>query len=195
MTPQQPIFDPTYLNLEYFFYKILELLRAIYHFFVTTDLFSKIFSLLNVLLSLSAILFISVIIYSTIRIRELRQKELADLKKFIVREPASSGKNEKWEKIQQDILSANPSDWRLAIIEADTILDEMVQVMGYKGADMGERLKSVEPSDFETLDDAWEAHKVRNRIAHDGSAYPLTHDEAKRIIGLYERVFREFKFI
>ena len=195
MTPPQPPFNPTFLNLEYFFSKIFEFFRAIYDFFMTTDLFAKLFTLLNILLTLAAILFIAVIIYSIIRIRELRQKELDDLKKFIVREPTSAGKNEKWEKIQNDILSNNPSDWRLAIIEADTVLDEMVKTMGYKGADLGERLKSIEPSDFDTLNDAWEAHKVRNRIAHDGSAYPLTHDEAKRIIGLYERVFREFKFI
>ena len=194
MLPQEPIFDPTFLNLEYFFYKVLQLFRAIYDFFANLD-YAQLFSLVNILLTLAAILFITVIIYSSIRIRELRQKELADLKKFIVHEPASSGKNEKWEKIQTDIQSTNPSDWRLAIIEADTVLDDMVKVMGYKGEDLGERLKSVEPSDFETLNDAWEAHKVRNRIAHDGSNYPLTHDEAKRIIGLYERVFREFKFI
>ena len=195
MLPQEPLFNPTFLNLEYFFYKILELFRIIYNFFSTTNLFANLFSLLKTFLSLAAILFIAVIIYTIIRSRELRQEELEKLKKFIVREPSSPVKNERWEKIQKDILSTNQSDWRLAIVEADTILDEMTRAMGYKGVDLGERLKSIESSDFETLNDAWEAHKVRNRIAHDGSAYPLTHDEAKRIIGLYEKVFREFKYI
>ena len=126
MNPPQPPFNPTFLNLEYFFSKIYEFFRAIYDFFMTTDLFAKLFTLLNILLTLAAILFIAVIIYSIIRIRELRQKELDDLKKFIIREPTSSGKNEKWEKIQKDILSVNPSDWRLAIIEADTVLTERI---------------------------------------------------------------------
>jgi hypothetical protein len=194
MNPPGPIFDPTFLNLEYLFYKILQLFRAIYEFFATFD-YAKLLSLINILFTLSAILFITVIIYTTMRIRELRAKELEELKKFIVREPTAEGKNDKWDKIQKDIESINENDWRLAIIEADSILDEMVKQMGLKGEDLGERLKSVEPSDFDTLDDAWEAHKVRNRIAHDGSAYPLTQSEAKRIIGLYEKVFREFKYI
>src|SRR3990172_4526033 len=195
MTPTQPPFEPTFLNLEYLFYKIYDFFRSIYEFFANAGFFSKFYYWLVVLLSLAAILFIVIIIYTLIRIHELKKHEKEHLKKLLVREPSSTGKNEKWEKIKQDIHSQNPSDWRLAIIEADTMLDEMVQSMGYKGADLGERMKSIEPSDFETLNDAWEAHKVRNRIAHDGRAYPLTHDEAKRIIGLFEKVFREFKFI
>src|SRR3990167_5557173 len=84
---------------------------------------------------------------------------------------------------------------RLAVLEADVLLDEMVTHMGYHGDSLGERLRSVEKSDFVTLDKAWEAHAVRNKIAHEGSAFPLANREAKRVIGLYEEVFREFHYI
>lgn len=193
MLPQQPLFNPTFLNLEYLFYQVLRFFRSVFDFFANLD-FSQFVSLLKILLTLAAILFITVIIYVYIRINELKQKEKEKLHTFIA--PASPPKrNDRWEKILLDLQSANPSDWRLAIIEADSILDDMVKSMGYDGADMGERMKKIEPADFNTLDLAWEAHKVRNRIAHDGSAYPINHDEAKRIIGLYEKVFREFEYI
>lgn len=102
--------------------------------------------------------------------------------------------NKRWANVQSLIRSYNANDWKQAIIEADIILDDMLKKMGYQGKSIGDRLKTVDPADFMTLDEAWEAHKFRNRIAH-GSAYVLTKDEAERIIGLFEKVFSEFFYI
>lgn len=103
--------------------------------------------------------------------------------------------NARWSQIEKHIESDSPNDWRLAIIEADIMLDEMVKSMGYHGDSLGERLKGIEQSDFTTIDAAWEAHKVRNQIAHAGSDYILTQREARRIINLYRQVFQEFQYI
>jgi hypothetical protein len=103
--------------------------------------------------------------------------------------------NTKWERVVELINSANSSDWRVAIIEADVMLEELMQKCGYRGETVGEMLKSVEKSDFPTIDSAWEAHKIRNRIAHSGSAFQLNEREAKQAIALYETVFKEFKII
>jgi hypothetical protein len=103
--------------------------------------------------------------------------------------------NRRWANIQSLVHSYNMNDWKQAIIEADTILDEMLDKMGYKGQSIGEKLKKIEPSDFITLNQAWEAHKVRNRIAHSGSNFSLSKDEAERIIGLYKEIFSEFFYI
>jgi hypothetical protein len=109
--------------------------------------------------------------------------------------PGGSPKNEKWEQVQTHINSKNPSEWRLAIIEADIMLDELLKASGYHGDTVGERLKAVEPSDFTSLEAAWEAHKVRNQIAHQGSGFEINEREAKRVINLFETVFREFNII
>lgn len=104
-------------------------------------------------------------------------------------------RNEKWESVLKNINSLNASDWKLAILDADNMLDELLKVAGYHGDSLGEMLKSVEKSDFVTLDAAWEAHKVRNQIAHQGIDFVLNQREAKGVIALYERVFKEFKII
>lgn len=104
-------------------------------------------------------------------------------------------KNAKWERVLTHINSANASDWRLAIIEADIMLDELLRAQGYHGDSLGEMLKAVERSDMLTLDNAWEAHKIRNEIAHAGSDYLLNERDAKRAVGLFESVFKEFKII
>jgi hypothetical protein len=62
------------------------------------------------------------------------------------------------------------------------------------GNTLGDKLKQATRGDFKTLDAAWEAHRVRNQIAHEGSDFILTKHEAKRVIALYETVFEEFKY-
>jgi len=103
--------------------------------------------------------------------------------------------NERWNRVEDLASSTEPGNWRLAILEADIMLDDIVRRMGYVGEGLGERLKQVEKSDFVTLDKAWEAHKIRNSIAHEGGDFILTQREARRIIGLYKEVFQEFHYV
>lgn len=102
---------------------------------------------------------------------------------------------EKWGNIKKLADSQNPSDWRLAIIEADIILSDLLDKLQLPGDTMGEKLKAVEKSDFITLDAAWEAHKFRNSIAHEGSDFLINEREIHRVISLYESVFKEFELI
>lgn len=103
--------------------------------------------------------------------------------------------NEKWQKVVIHINSENPSDWKLAILECDIMLGDIMEKMGYGQPSISEKLKAVEPSDFINIEAAWEAHKIRNQIAHEGSDFLINEREAKRVIGLYEAVFREFEYI
>ena len=192
----QPLFDPRYLNIEYFFNQVLELLRMIGR--ILGGDFSVITSRLKILLLFLSLLFIAGIIYTALRILEIRRSEREKYQSMIVAEEPEDGgvRRERWQTIIKKMESENISDWKLAIIEADTLLDEMVKKMGYPGENLGERLRHVEVSDFTSLQEAWEAHKVRNRIAHDSSdQFILTAREARRVIGLFEKVFREFKYI
>jgi hypothetical protein len=104
-------------------------------------------------------------------------------------------KNQKWERVIEHINSTNSSDWKLAIIEADIMLDDLLRAAGYHGDSVGEMLKAVEKSDFTTIEAAWEAHKTRNQIAHQGGGFDITERDAKRVIALYESVFKEFQVI
>lgn len=104
-------------------------------------------------------------------------------------------KNPRWDKIVAQSNSINSADWRQAIIDADVMLEELLQAQNYHGDGVGEMLKSVDKSDFLTLDAAWDAHKVRNQIAHAGPDFDLTERETKRVIAEFEAVFREFEIV
>ncbi|MCA9363456.1 hypothetical protein KC851_04000 [Candidatus Kaiserbacteria bacterium] len=87
--------------------------------------------------------------------------------------------------------SDNPNDWKLAIIEADVMLDEALKNRGFVGTTLGERLRNITPNQMDSINDAWEAHKVRNRIAHEGSDFILTQRVVQETIMRYQRVFTE----
>ena len=147
-----------------------------------------------------SLFFMIVIVYCVEQLKLIRKKEEAkyDLKVEPAFEPesqADAALARRWESVQKHISSDNENDWKQAIIEADIMLDDILTKMGYRGETIGEKLKRVDKGDFRTLDDAWEAHKVRNQIAHDGSAFSLNHHEAKHTINAYKRVFEEFFYI
>lgn len=101
----------------------------------------------------------------------------------------------RWENATKHISSDNPNDWKQAIIEADIILDDLLNKLGYSGDSIGEKLKKVATGDMKSLNEAWEAHKIRNQIAHEGSTFTINHHEAKNVISMYRKVFEEFYYI
>lgn len=141
----------------------------------------------------ASVVFAVLITYLVIRLNQLRALERERLKAAGPKE--ARGRDHRWERIESLVESASPNDWRQAVLEADIMLDELVTRMGYTGESLGEKMKQIEKGDFYTLDSAWEAHKVRNRIAHEGGDYILTQREARRVIGLFRQVFDEFGLV
>jgi len=144
---------------------------------------------LNVL-GFLALIGIAVVVFRSAKLNKVYIKDVLD----IMPEPSAPKVAEtRWKIIKAKALSQNPSERKIAIIEADAMLDEMVKKMGYSGETLAERLKNIETSDFLTLNDAWEAHKFRNKIAHE--AHEVNIRDAQRIIKLYENIFQEFTYI
>lgn len=104
-------------------------------------------------------------------------------------------KNARWEEVVRLGSSPSESDWRRAIMEADIILGNMLEHLGYRGQSIGDKLKDANPLQFTTLDLAWKAHKVRNDIAHAGEGYHLSERDTAATLDFYRRVFEEFDYI
>ena len=165
------------------------------YFFDLYDKYGYSLILLSMFLSSALVVFIMYVIFRINGIYSKQRKSLRPIKKAGEEKKEENVKSEKWQIITEHIESENVNDWRLAILEADIILGEMLDKLGDRGEGIGEQLKSVDKSDFTTIDDAWEAHKIRNSIAHEGSSFLITEREAKRVIGLYKKVFEEHGYI
>lgn len=212
----QPLFDPStkpdpnsflgnkYLDPEYLFGKEVSGSRSVWS--VLTD--QKTIDAFHTALYMCAIFFITVILYSFVRLLEIRKKEHDHLHHEIEeyahkhREKEKAGladeavsQNPRWRQVLQLLYSPNSNDWKLSVMEADAMLDSLLTNLGFQGQSLGEKLKMSGEQGFKHLNTAWEVHSIRNRIAHEGSIFEISHHEAKRVIALYEAIFRDFGFI
>ncbi|TSC78661.1 MAG: Uncharacterized protein G01um101433_122 [Parcubacteria group bacterium Gr01-1014_33] len=99
-----------------------------------------------------------------------------------------------WEGIQNLGASQNPSDWNMAILRADALLDDTLQDLGYEGPMLSDRLRIVDPTKLPSRERVWSAHRLRNAIAHD----PLEQHSRETIqaaIKTYEQAFKELQVL
>lgn len=189
----KPLPETRFLNLEYIFNKLLDILGlrdiilAIIRWF-GSDSF-RIFALIVSVLLLAGII---ILLY---KIHQLRRKKLGLYAEFLEKKEVPEERGSHWKEIKNKLNSANSSDWKAAIIEVDNLMDEIIMRIGYKGDDLGERLKSIEPSDFDNLQNIWEAHQVRNKIIHEGEKFEVTKDLAKTTLEKYEKALKELRYI
>lgn len=100
----------------------------------------------------------------------------------------------KWKKIKARMATMQEADYKLAIIEADKLFDELLRRMAYHGKDMGERLSQITSEQLSNINAVWESHKARNFISHDTN-YHINFSEAEKMIQNYENAFREFEIL
>ncbi|MBI1999417.1 MAG: hypothetical protein HYS74_02065 [Parcubacteria group bacterium] len=197
--PVKP-FDPNYLNIEFFFNLIFlwfswftQKLQELVGLAGTADLAAVKWFLWAFSAACAAGIVYTLVQHG--RLQRAQEKKYGELRVTAIEKLSLEDRNKRWQHVLDYMDSPNESDWRLAIIEADSMLENILDKMGYIGATIGDRLKGIEQSDFLTLNEAWEAHKVRNRIAHEGTAFRLTKREADRVINLFRKVFEEFHYI
>lgn len=206
--------NPVFLNLEYIFFLIYRAVARFFNFLFggninDPDAGGRVFSGLKVLATLLVILLITIILYCLVRLYEIEKEgkpkklkttpsakagSVAIATEHFVGHPVTRD-NPTWTSVRNKLLSDNQSDWRLAIIEADIYLDRVLDQKGFYGDTLGDKFKQISPEQLPSIQIAWEAHKVRNRIAHDGSGFVLTMPEARRVLSYYEIVFRDLEVI
>lgn len=190
------LFNPHYINIEYFFDKISNGAGPILHALIE----GHTWYVVGIISSVLSIFFIAVIIFSIVRMREIQIFEKSHIDHEIAIALArdaeeANRENPRWKYVLQMVESQSESDWRLAIIEADSMIDDVLKDRGYSGDSLGERLKNARSDAFLNIDNAWEAHNLRNKIAHEGMSVPLSQIETRRAIRLFETVLEEFGVI
>jgi hypothetical protein len=203
--PQTPIPGLNFSGWDNFFHNISQFF---YHLFNPSYHIPYAGTGFKLVLAILAIFFVFIITYTFVRLLEIRKKEHEYLHHQIEEyahrhaeidkkawEDKGSFLNKRWEIVLEYLFSENAGDWKLAVIEADSMLDGLMDQLGFKGENLGEKLKGVNQENFKSLTTAWEVHTIRNRIAHEGAEFDLSQHEAKRVIALYEQIFRTFGYI
>jgi hypothetical protein len=188
----KPLFTPNYLNIEYVFAKIV----AIFAFLVDPHFWSVV-GIVSMFLSIACI---AIIVFALVRLVEIQIYDDEEIKHEIHNATLKQKErdrvaNPRWHYIQTLIESPNDSDWRVAIIEADSMMEEILREKGLSGVTVSELLESAKDSGYRSIQDAWDAHLVRNQIAHEGANFPISQVEGRRVIKMFQNFFEELRVI
>ncbi|MDP3954103.1 MAG: hypothetical protein Q8Q06_01635 [bacterium] len=136
-------------------------------------------------------IFIAILGYIFYRVQgliKMRAKQAAES----LNPPASavSAYDARWEEIKNHANSFNTAEWKLAVIEADKLVDTALKAAGFPGETMGEMLTLIKSEQLPEIGNLWEAHKLRNLLVHDPS-YEMRHNDAIAAVEVFERIIRE----
>lgn len=98
----------------------------------------------------------------------------------------------RWEVIKKRLESQEEKEFKIAIIEADEMVGDLVKGMGHQGENLGEIFKSVPEMQVESMAKVKKAHETKNRIVQDEN-FPVSLELAKETLGLYEEFLDEFE--
>jgi hypothetical protein len=115
-----------------------------------------------------------------------------DLIEFLSFKPYQAKKTKKWKKVLYRLETGLESEAKLALIESEMVLDEVLKESGYPGENLGEKLGKITVASLPNIEEVKEAHKIRDNIIHD-PAYKLTLEEAERTIKIYEKALKDLE--
>ncbi len=97
---------------------------------------------------------------------------------------------ERWQSVIKRVNLASPESMRLAIIEADGVVDAILKDIGISGEHMADRLMRIAPESLLSLNRLWRAHRLRNELVHT-PGFAISAEEAKKTIDDYESFLKE----
>lgn len=95
---------------------------------------------------------------------------------------------EQWRRIEELLNLGKEMNYKLAVIEADKLLDEALKKMYFPGTTMAERLK-LATYKFPKLGQVRWAHAVRNQVVHD-AYYSLKYNETRKVLELFKQALK-----
>lgn len=95
---------------------------------------------------------------------------------------------QQWREIEQLLAAPGDVSRKLAVLEADKLLDQALKAMTMPGATLGERLKFAEYK-YPQIREVWWAHRIRNQLAHE-STYHLDAGMARRAVQSFKKTLQ-----
>ena len=137
-----------------------------------------------VIVSLS---FIGGIIYFLLKTEWLKRLVSKDIVEFLSFKPYEMrivSKN--WEKILKRLEKGMESEIKLAVIEADDLLNDVLERMGYTGNNLGERLKQLDEATLPNIHEVLDIRRIKGNIVHDPT-YRLNLEQTRMILYVYKQ--------
>lgn len=99
-----------------------------------------------------------------------------------------------WEQIKKRIISSSQQDWKLAVLEADKILGEILKMAGYLGRDLNKKLETLKEGNLSNLEEIKKAHLLANQIMKD-PGMELKKEDAIIALKSFKKAFIELNLL
>ncbi len=130
--------------------------------------------------------FLFFVIYFMINSTWLQYKFLEDVSEFFSWQAYGQREtNKQWSRIKKRTESGAESDYKLAIIDANDFLEEVLDSRGYDGNDLKESIEKAGKMIAPILDDVLKAYEIRNSIVYNPD-FKISAEQAKKILETYE---------
>ena len=140
-----------------------------------------------------ALFYLDQLFFFLLKSNWLKKRFLENTVEIISYRPFGAKKTfKRWNKISKKLESGKKADYKMALIEADSLLADILKRMGYKGDNMRELLEQIDAKTLPNIENVWQAHKLRNNIVHNPD-HELSLDEAKKMFQIYEQAFRDLE--
>jgi hypothetical protein len=167
---------------------LLNFRNSFFDFFAPYLGFIKIFSA-----TISALLFLG-IIYCIIKLNFINTKIENYMDVFKTGNLPRRRAARAWLQIKKKLQMGDEENFKLAVTEADKLLDELLKIGGYEGKNIEDRLKKINAAQLSNINDIWSAHKIRQRIEAEPE-FHITRQETELIINIYKKSFQEMGLI
>lgn len=100
----------------------------------------------------------------------------------------------KWEKVMKRVNGSEESDWKVAVLEAAQMLDEVFKIVKYDGDTLGDKLENITSAQLDNLEEVKGANEVKNKIVQD-EKFQITQEEAKKTVAIFGDALKFFEAI
>ena len=138
-----------------------------------------------------SLFFLVYVIYFMLNSSWLQYKFLEDVTEFFSWQAYGQREIAKqWDRIKKRTESGAESDYKLAVIDADDFLEEVLENRGYEGDSFEESIKNAGRLVESIMNDILYAHEIRNSIVYNPD-FKLSTTEAKKVLATYESAANE----
>ncbi len=151
----------------------------------------QVFEYFRIAAIIISILMVFLIFLLMAKTQWLRDAYLENTTELLKNRPYEANKFLKqWKGVSAKLKTGNEQAYKLAVIEADALLEEALEKMKFKGETIRDRLNQIPKTILEDTKDIEQAHQIRDNIVHDPD-YEVTLDQAKKVLFVYEKVLKQ----
>ncbi len=177
----------TYLDKWDYIYQVLGIKDFIY--FISSPVIQDHLFGIKLVFYFFTIFFFAGVMYFYFNSSYLQQQFVQDTTEFFSWQPYGLREiNKRWSRIIKKTESGDPAEFKLAIIEADDVLYQILEEMDYDGETFDDVLAAASRK-VPNYEDVVYAHAARNSIVYNPD-FTIDMEEAKRILAMYESAIK-----